>query len=372
MRAAAFTAGAALLALLALNAALAPLAREDFDAYAPIFRSDPVRWAALAEGADATAPVGVFLPEVWKARGETYRIRIDAEGERAPLEPRAAAPEARTVVCVGDSATFGWDVAWEDAFCARFANILSRAGKAHVARNLGVPGYSSLQGRIALDLAAPGIPRLAWVVIGFGANDQTPLSARDYRFLRGRSDAEILREGEGGWLPVPAWMPLAAAVEDTPLFRALARLLERGGGRVKAAGSPERRRVSPKEYEENLRAMVTRTRARGARAALVLAAVEDANYRAAAEAVAAEEGVPLIDADAFFAEVAESRLVPEGYEAMEEALEARLGAETLARDPMLRTTTDHGHPNEIGHRLIAEALAEAAASQAVDGASAVN
>lgn len=85
--------------------------------------------------------------------------------------PKKVDPEKTTVVCVGDSVTFGYNIENTiDTFPAQLQIIL---GDAYEVINLGRPGYSTSQG---LQVARRYLPR--WkpeiLVVGFGWNDCYP------------------------------------------------------------------------------------------------------------------------------------------------------------------------------------------------------
>lgn len=87
--------------------------------------------------------------------GTTFTVQTNALGFRGDPTPHA-------IACVGDSTTFGWGVAVDEAWPARLAQHLGQP-----TLNAGVPGYSSHQGlhTVARLLAAePDTVVLAFLV----------------------------------------------------------------------------------------------------------------------------------------------------------------------------------------------------------------
>lgn len=134
-----------------------------------LFRKDPLLHWKLRPGARVE-----FLGQ---------RVEVDPEGFRNPVPSPAsgdseAAGASKTLVCLGDSTTFGWRVAGEESFPRRLAALLP--GDSWRVINAGVPGYSSLQVRLQ---AERWLPR--WqpevVVICVGNNEGWPVEKSDRR-----------------------------------------------------------------------------------------------------------------------------------------------------------------------------------------------
>jgi hypothetical protein len=90
--------------------------------------------------------------------GMTHAVAtLDADGVRRNAPP---APEARPVVLLGDSFTFGWDVGDDDTFAARLAVLRPDLAP----EDRGVPGYGLDQAWLAWQALPPG--RHAVVVLG--------------------------------------------------------------------------------------------------------------------------------------------------------------------------------------------------------------
>jgi len=88
------------------------------------------------------------------------------------------------VACLGDSTTFGWSVGDDDTFAARLEELLgARLGESRTeVLNLGVTGYTSLQGReLMTGFVKDWSPDL--VVFAFGPNDRLPALSSDEQLL---------------------------------------------------------------------------------------------------------------------------------------------------------------------------------------------
>lgn len=127
-----------------------------------LFRADPLLFWTLRPG--AVRP--------------SEDIRINAHGYRgASIEPKR--DDVARVVCLGDSVTFGFKVKERESYPALLQERLSAGHRVEVL-NVGVPGYSSLQGRrqFARDIVALG-PDL--VIVSLGNNDLLDGSLLDSR-----------------------------------------------------------------------------------------------------------------------------------------------------------------------------------------------
>lgn len=194
----------------------------------------------------------------WKLRADarlTFMqepVRINHEGFRGP----ESFPSAHTVVCLGDSTTFGWMVSEEDTFAGRLRGLLSsrRPDDRWQVLNAGVPGYSSFQVRL---LAERLLPR--WrpevVVICVGNNDGWPAL---------QSDRTL---GSAGWL-TDAAEALVARSHFLNWARGQYRR-RRAAPFVPAALVGAGPRVNKEEFAENLRAVIRLARSHGARVVLL-------------------------------------------------------------------------------------------------------
>jgi lysophospholipase L1-like esterase len=249
------------------------------------------------------------------------------EGRTGPSDPirftmsttpagfRAPGPAGPpSVVCVGDSCTFGLGVEDGETFPSQL-----RASLGPEVLNAGIPGYSAYQGhRLLKERIGSWRPKA--VVIQFGWNDAAVWD--------GRSDAEhavLLASGPG-------------LLFRSRLVQLLAsHLFGRGGRPSGAAAPPGRPRLTPEEFGEELRAMVRLSRSEGAVPLLVLwparyhlQGIRVPPHLDVIRKVAATEGSPLVDLFEVF---------------------SREGGAALYADAI--------HANTAGNRAVAAAVAAA-------------
>jgi lysophospholipase L1-like esterase len=217
--------------------------------------------------------------QVYRTRGRpvTWRIQINAEGQRGgpPPRPEAAAP---LIVALGDSCTFGFRVGEDETYPAQLEASLREHGMPRAAvMNYGVPGYTSFQGRRLLgEVLARHRPD--FVLIAFGANDLERDVASD------AAKAERIS-------PWRLWLYTALR------HLATARLLQHqpDGARTDPQPPAQATRVSPAEFRENLIAMVRAAREAGARLILLDLVLIGPVFRDAIAEVARQESVPWLD-----------------------------------------------------------------------------
>ncbi len=217
----------------------------------------------------------------------SWRVAVSADGRRLPA---ATSSEA---VALGDSCTFGWGVEGAESWPALLGAV-----------NLGVPGYSSVQGAA---VAARELPALSpsVVIAAFGANDGHAVTLGDAARLEGRQTT------------VGRLRYRIAQLAIVTRIRA-ARFPRWAAGQVEdwRSGLADVR-VTPQRYRQALDDI----RARTEHLVLLDVCARD-EYRAVMAELSAEPGVSLVR-----------------Y--------ADLGGDTL----------DGCHPTVEGHRRIAEALA---------------
>jgi lysophospholipase L1-like esterase len=280
-----------------------------------------------------TLPASLTSNPVWE-------IALNSRGFRGP-EFEVAKPHSRfRVVCLGDSWTFGTNVAQDDAYPSKLESLLRQAFPAADVEvlNLGVPGYTSFQGlELVRQLGLSLDPDV--VLIGFGMNDSSMAGFRD-RDLAG------MRHEPGAWTT-----RLTGLAERSEVFRLLRHVALVMRHRPKSIGDliketdariadPAARqwtatqygrtepwpRVPLRDYEENLAQMVTLARSRGALAVLLFNELwAESPYRTAAARLAHDLGVPFVDSH---------ELVARARRQVETDLERALGldADRSARD----------------------------------------
>lgn len=290
----------------------------------------------------------------------TWRVTIDEHGRRRTggIDRGGAGPR---VVCVGDSVTFGFRVDDDEPFPARLAGALADRGRpGATVFNLGVPGYSSHQGRRLLESALPDLdPDI--VLIAFGAND-----------LEADVRSDAAKSARNATLAARA----ARLVSGLAIVR-----LVRGRPateRTTPEATPRSRRVAPEETVRNLRGMIRATRAAGATPVLLDLVFVGDLFGATIEQLGREEGCPTLDGRAVLrdalADLLSGRAHAEERAALDRFWSDRVREyrrvyydaayyDALFADPvwngLLRyLLIEPVHPNRLGHRVLAEAIAD--------------
>jgi len=148
------------------------------------------------------------------------------------LDPEPVIPDNdQLVLSFGDSSTFGWGLVGRDQAYPGELDQMLPVGTRSV--NLGVPGYSSLQGlRYVEQMLLAHHGRIKAITLYFGNNDSTENGAPDAEKIQ--FEAQFVH----------------SVLSRLPLYRAMSKLIPT---RLNENRKP---RVSPDEYEQNLRAMI--------------------------------------------------------------------------------------------------------------------
>ena len=250
----------------------------------------------------------------------TWTIALNSQGFRSD---EFGTPGATLrVACVGDSWTFGMNVDQDRTYPSRLLADLHAARPASQieVQNFGVLGYSSFQG---LELLKTRVlaQHPAVVAIGFGMNDSEVAGYRDRDMVSPSAPSMRTRLVEQAqdleFYKLLKYLALTLRFHPKPIGGYLReQSKDRGSGYVDYGTIEPWTRVSPHDYEANLRAMIGAARAEGA--AVVLLDNElwaESPYRALLKTIAADTQVPLVDS---------LQLVADAREKMERDLEARL------------------------------------------------
>lgn len=159
------------------------------------------------------------------AHGDDGLTRTNALGLRGPEVPPVKSPGERRVLVLGESTTFGWDVAEEHTYVARLQRAFdARPAPAPPVRviNAGVPGYTSFQGLQYLRHRGVQLQPDV-VIVMFGFNDFLPVAYLDLRMSkegtlrRGMHDAELFAHRTRAAFRARSWL-----LERSELARAVA------------------------------------------------------------------------------------------------------------------------------------------------------
>ena len=230
-----------------------------------------------------------------------WEVELDSRGFRDGEFSAHKMPGAFRILCLGDSWTFGANVAQDETYPRQLTRLLARRHPSarFEVLNLGVVGYSSFQGKELLRLRA-----IDWdpdvVVLGFGMNDGRVDGYRDKDLAAARSSAamrvaDVLDHIElykllRYWALLVRTRPSSTA----EAFRAEAQAARRT---TDLDTLEPWTRVSLTDYRANLREMIALTRSRGAEVILLDNEIERGPYGEALEEVAADERAALVRSD---------------------------------------------------------------------------
>jgi lysophospholipase L1-like esterase len=245
-----------------------------------------------------------WLPEEFRSN-PVWRISLNEEGFRSePFSGRKRLGVLR-IACIGDSWTFGMNVNQDETYPARVEALLRRQTppRSVEVMNFGTLGYSSFQGlqvlkNRALDLQ-PDV-----VIIGFGMNDSDVAGYRDKDVLT--PSAPVWRDrvkaitAHSESLALMKYFALALRFQPKNMGEFLKADAKADQGKSNATVSYDDMeawtRVSPHDYELNLRQMIRLARGRNARVILLDNELwPESPYRAVLRTLSRDEHAPLVD-----------------------------------------------------------------------------
>lgn len=323
---------------------------------------------------------GLYLPDAelfWRLRPDTalevenrvyqlrtgpatWRIRIGPQGQRGRAFPGAGEQASPVIVALGDSCTFGFRVGEDETYPAQLQQRLREQGLPRAAVvNYGVPGYTSFQGRRLLT----GIlarRRPDFVVLGFGANDL---------------ELDVSSDAAKAERISPVRLRLYTALSQLATARLF--LPRQDARRTEPDRPAQSTRVSPAEFRENLLAMIRAARGAGARVVLLDLVLIGPVFRDAIAEIARQESVAWLDGREILRAGLDDLLAGRRFQPERAEIERFWSQDVehyrlvyydeafyrkLARDPvrsaLLRyLMVEPVHPNPLGNRLIAEAVA---------------
>jgi len=245
-----------------------------------------------------------WLPPEFRSN-PVWRIALNEEGFRSATFSGPARSGVLRIACIGDSWTFGMNVNQDESYPARVDALLTQQSppRATEVMNFGVLGYTSFQGLQLLKTRVLDL-RPDVLVIGFGMNDSD---------VAGYRDKDVVTERP------PSWRDRVKSVtshsESLAVLKysaqALRFHLQNTGDFLKAGAKADQgksndtvnydemeawTRVSPRDYERNLREMIALARGRGARVVLLDNELwPESPYRATLRTISRDEHVPLVD-----------------------------------------------------------------------------
>ena len=275
----------------------------------------------------------IFIDKLppWKIESDSKGNRISTQGSVNPIV------DSMTIHVLGDSSSFGWGVDFEDSYPQQLIKILKDSPdflKARV-KNHSIPGFTSFQGRLLLEDKVE-IEKNDIVLVSFGFNDSYTSKSSD----RLRFEARNTMPGKIIWYlnRLLILKGLRTLILNLPSFR---------------ISESKYTRVSLKEYQDNL-VIIFKAILKKKGKPLFLNICNGHEYSNVAEKTAKILKVPFLNiSEKFKQHLSQAHnIYPEKFVAYFEVYGELMEKETQ----LAFLFPDFCHPNEIGHRLIAEIL----------------
>lgn len=284
---------------------------------------------------DITAPAPVRERTRWT-------FHTNERGYNARVVPWEKPPGVFRIVTMGDSSTFGWGVDTDRIYPHVLEKLLRERHPSMRIEvvNLGVCGYSSLQGLVLLRsegmLYHPDV-----VLISYGSNDYSLVP----------ETFEQAYERNLGWSGA-----VREALHHSRAYLIYAARLQRAAAQRSKGGAGGVLNVGPDRSRDNLIEMAAHARRGGAEPIFVTNCVPG-DMAWPNHAASEETGAPLLDTRALLEAAIPMVMTAEQFERERSRYLALYGRPALERFGWLSVyLTDECHPNVIGHALIAEAL----------------
>jgi lysophospholipase L1-like esterase len=260
------------------------------------------------------------LPE-WARASSIWEVWLNSDGFRDREFPIAKPSGVIRIICIGDSWTFGTNVNQDQAYPQRLTALLKEDFPQNGIEvfNMGILAYSSHEGLALLKQRVLGL-HPDFVIIGYALNDsaiagwrdkdQFPANPRPARFqlkaflANHMESLKLLRYfaelSKFKQVSLTAHLKAIASPNDKFIYEtwASAESLE--------ASDYERfepqTRVSPKDYETNMRRIIAVVQSAGATPILLHNELRPGSpYQAVLQKLSSEGGIPLIDSSALIA-----------------------------------------------------------------------
>jgi lysophospholipase L1-like esterase len=249
------------------------------------------------------------------------------------------------MVVYGDSSCWGWGVNQKDTFASLIETELKTlwSGEGFEVLNFAIPGDSSMYGRLIFEHFSKLYPAEI-AIIGFGANDAKIVGTpHKEQVLKFSSTSFFSKFGR--------WMR-----SKSVLFSTIERIIIRSRlSKVQKQSSKKNFAVSRGDFESNITFMAEQSRNSGAKKTIVLSLCSPKNFQ-----VSAQRGARRAKANFFNGQKAllsaipnlkSGVLHPEVVKNMEVDYPS-----ALQKDPLFYISSDGCHPNQVGHRILADRL----------------
>lgn len=274
------------------------------------FTTPTIRDMQLAFAEDFTVPfsygtprphVNLELREYFPS-GKNIEEPVWVRSNRFGLRMREVSLEKPTgvtrIACLGDSSTFGWMIAEEEAYPPVLETLLNQnSSQPYEVLNFGVPGYTSFHGRYhyfrRVKEFAPDI-----VTLAFGFNDSFEFLFEEKNFFAELEKAGLIE----GLSPIPLFFydhsALAKWVMKRLKYPAQQKLIALH--RERSQRQTWQPKVSQSDFQENIRVIVEDARASGAECVLLNLDLPNSWVKKPLEALSRSLSLPLIDVHTMF------------------------------------------------------------------------
>lgn len=299
---------------------------------------DDVAWIKLFEQGDG------FRAKL-KNKVNTYvkntftKVEADKENRYSIISNslgfRGDEPKDARLAVYGDSSSFGWGIDFEKSY----SHFLSRRLGWQVA-NFAIPGDSSEYGKLIAEKYIPKFPKQN-TIISFGANDAKfvyyPHRPQIAKF---KEDIKLHR--------------LTYFLSKSSSYRTLKNLLTPEVEKPKELPK-QTRGVPRKEYKDNLRQLVDLAKENGSDNIILLSVCTPSDYAIVKERVAKEKGVYFLNANSLLLKSIPKIESGELYPKLSREIYNKASKE-IAQNKTFWVSWDGCHPNELGNKIIADAL----------------
>lgn len=278
-------------------------------------------------------------------RDRLYTIQTNSLGFRGPELTIPKDLSTFRIAVFGDSSSFGWGVNYEDSWAALLQRSLQeKSSKKIEVVNFAIPGDSSAYGTLLFNTYAPKA-HADLFILGFGANDAKPvLVSHTQQVSRFKGNSSLLS--------------IAGVLKYSAVFRLIESVVTEAKKRSQAERAKKKERVpavTPPAYTENLVTMARTAAELGAKNSLLLTLCTPSNYIKRARGVARKNDLLWYNGQGHLIralpDIVSGKLYPD-YVAKMRATYPK----ALTRNKMFYITSDGCHPNELGHRFVADEL----------------
>ncbi|MFC1849526.1 SGNH/GDSL hydrolase family protein [candidate division CSSED10-310 bacterium] len=306
-----------------------------------LFLNSPHYFWKLKARANIVCQVPYVDPEL--AQKFRYSVQTNSLGFRGPEFSTTKSDQVYRVVCLGDSRTFGWGVVYQETFAAQLEKLITaRDGRKAEVISAAVPGYTSYQGYLLGQREV-----IHWqpdvVICWFGCNDSWPCHVSD-------EDIDIKNVTVKG---VKRFLRKSNLYALLTHFKFM--FLDCGSEKWKT--SMNTRRVPSADFIRTGLKLVKLFRTIKA-PVIFISLAEGDHYRHALETISRLGDVPLLKGEELYLQTQIRLRQGQLYQERYTQLELKLGQALLARYPSLDLFVDNSHPNDIGHLILAKALAD--------------